>query len=189
VAVFLVFENFIPNQAPSHTYIRRIVLDVRQFSHFSEFSEALKRRFFSTGGKMQATVKWLDGVAFVGESGSGHSFVLDGDPTSGGRNIGVRPMEAILIGMGACAAFDVVTILKKSRADVVDCWVELEADRAETIPKVFARINMHFVVVGRSLKVAQVERAVQLSATKYCSATAMMEHTAKVTFDTETREF
>lgn len=137
---------------------------------------------------MKARVKWVEAVTFVGESGSGHALVLDGAPDSGGRNLGVRPMEAVLIGLGACSAFDVVTILRKGRADITDCYVELEAERAETIPKVFTRIHMHYVVEGRGLREAQVQRAVSLSAEKYCSATAMIEKTAEVSFDVEVRE-
>ncbi len=123
---------------------------------------------------MRATVRWLDAVAFVGESGSGHGIVLDGAPEHGGRNVGLRPMEAVLLGIGACSAFDVVTILAKSRERVTDCRVELEAERADTVPKVFTRIELRFVVEGRDLKPAKVRRAVELSAEKYCSATAMM---------------
>ena len=123
---------------------------------------------------MQARVKWLEGVAFVGESGSGHSVVLDGDPDHGGRNIGIRPMEAMLIGAGACSAFDVVSILKKSRQAVSDCVVELSAERADDVPKVFTDIDMKFVVSGRALSEKSVARAVRLSAEKYCSATAML---------------
>ena len=123
---------------------------------------------------MKARVKWLEDVAFVGESGSGHSVVLDGDPGHGGRNIGIRPMEAMLIGAGACSAFDVVTILKKSRQAVSDCVVELDAKRAAEAPKVFTEIDMKFTVSGRQLSEKSVARAVRLSAEKYCSATAML---------------
>ena len=123
---------------------------------------------------MKATVKWLDGVAFVGETGSGHAVVLDGAPAAGGRNIGPRPMETILVGLGACSAFDVVTILRKSRQVVTDCRVELEAERADTVPAVFTRIRMVFVVSGKELRESAVRRAVDLSAEKYCSATAML---------------
>jgi putative redox protein len=132
---------------------------------------------------MKARVKWVEAVTFVGESGSGHAIVLDGAPESGGRNLGVRPMESVLIGMGACAAFDVVSILKKSRAHIHECTVELEAARAEETPKVFTRVHMHFIVAGQDVKESQVKRAVELSATKYCSATAMIEKTAVVSFD------
>ena len=123
---------------------------------------------------MKARIKWLEQVAFVGESGSGHSVVLDGDPEHGGRNIGIRPMEAMLIGAGACSAFDVVSILKKSRQAVVDCVVELSANRADDPPKVFTDIDMNFVVTGQGLSEKSVARAVRLSAEKYCSATAML---------------
>lgn len=123
---------------------------------------------------MRATVKWIDGVAFVGESGSGHALVLDGAPEHGGRNIGVRPMEAILIGTGACSAFDVVSILRKSRQAITGCAVELEAERAERPPRVFTRITLTFVVRGRGLSAAAVDRAVRLSTERYCSALAML---------------
>lgn len=125
---------------------------------------------------MQATVKWLDGVAFVGESGSGHSVVMDGPPDHGGRNVGIRPMEMLLIGLGGCASFDVMSILQKSRQQVVDCRVELEADRADAVPAVFTKITMKFIVSGTGLKEAQVARAVSLSAEKYCSASIMLEN-------------
>ncbi|PCK09783.1 MAG: osmotically inducible protein C [Alteromonadaceae bacterium] len=124
---------------------------------------------------MQATVKWLDGAAFVGESGSGHSVVMDGPENHGGRNVGIRPMEMILIGLGGCASFDVMSILKKARQQVVDCKVDLEAERADATPAVFTKINLKFLVSGRGLKEAQVKRAVSLSAEKYCSASMMME--------------
>ena len=136
---------------------------------------------------MQAKVTWLNDVTFVGESGSGHALVMDGSPDAGGRNIGIRPMEAVLIGMGGCAAFDVVTILKKSRAAARQCWVELRAQRADDIPKVFTHISMHFVVQGSAMKDNQVERAVNLSAKKYCSATAMIEKTAVIDVSYEVR--
>ena len=123
---------------------------------------------------MKARIKWLEGAAFVGESGSGHSVVLDGDHGHGGRNIGIRPMEAVLIGTGACSAFDVVSILKKSRQAVGDCVVELRAERAGEAPKVFTEIDMKFTVSGRNLSQKSVARAVRLSAEKYCSATAML---------------
>lgn len=124
---------------------------------------------------MQARIKWVDGAMFVGESGSGHSVVMDGPPDHGGRNLGIRPMEMLLIGLGGCASFDVVDILKKARQPVTDCVAELEAERADAVPAVFTRIRLHFVVSGRGLKARQVERAVQLSAEKYCSASKMLE--------------
>ncbi len=134
---------------------------------------------------MKATIKWVDGVSFVGESESGHAVVLDGPPDAGGRNIGMRPMEMVLVGMGGCTAFDVVSILHKARQTVTDCRVELSAARADEIPKVFTRIHVHFIVTGRGLKPAQVERAVKLSAEKYCSASLMLGKTAEITHDFE----
>ncbi len=124
---------------------------------------------------MQARIKWVDGAMFVGESGSGHSVVMDGPPDHGGRDLGIRPMEMVLLGLGGCASFDVVDILKKARQPVSDCVARLEAERADSIPAVFTRIHLHFVVSGRGLKDKQVARAVQLSAEKYCSASRMLE--------------
>jgi len=124
---------------------------------------------------MEATIKWLDGASFVGESGSGHSVVMDGPEDAGGRNIGIRPMEMLLIGLGGCATFDVITILRKSRQQVVDCTAHLEATRADAVPAVFTTIHLRFVVSGRKLKESQVRRAVELSAEKYCSASIMLE--------------
>lgn len=123
---------------------------------------------------MQATIQWVKDVSFVGESGSGHALVMDGSPEYGGRNIGPRPMELLLIGLGGCASFDVVTILKKARQQVTDVRTELKAERADTIPAVFTTIHLHFVVTGRDLKESQVKKAVELSAEKYCSASAML---------------
>ncbi len=135
---------------------------------------------------MQATVKWVDGVQFLGESGSGHSVVMDGPENHGGRNMGVRPMEMLLLGIGGCASFDVLSILTKSRQPVLDCKCELKAERADTVPAVFTKIHLHFVVSGKGLKEAQVARAVELSATKYCSASKMMDAAGvEVTHDYE----
>lgn len=124
---------------------------------------------------MKATVKWVDGAMFLGESGSGHSVVMDGPEDHGGRNMGVRPMEMLLLGMGGCASFDVMSILQKSRQQVSRCVAELEAERADAVPAVFTRIHLRFVVTGSNLKEAHVKRAVELSAEKYCSASIMME--------------
>jgi putative redox protein len=124
---------------------------------------------------MQATVKWVDGAMFVGESGSGHSVVMDGPESAGGRNMGVRPMEMLLLGMGGCSTFDVMSILQKSRQQVSDCRVEIEAERADAVPAVFTKIHLNFIVSGTKLKENQVKRAVELSAEKYCSASIMME--------------
>lgn len=137
---------------------------------------------------MKARIKWLENVAFVGESESGHAVVMDGAPEGGGRNLGARPMEMVLIGTGGCTAYDVVHILRKARAPITDCIVEIAADRAPDDPKVFTRIHFHFVVTGRDLKPAQVERAVHLSAEKYCSASIMLAKTAAITHDFEIRQ-
>jgi putative redox protein len=137
---------------------------------------------------MKARVKWVEAMSFVGESGSGHSVVMDGAPDLGGRDLGIRPMEMLLIGMGGCTAFDVVLILRRGREAVTDCVVELDAERAESDPKVFTRIHVRYIVTGHGLALAKVERAVKLSAEKYCSATIMLGHTATITHEVEVRE-
>lgn len=137
---------------------------------------------------MKARIKWVEDVTFVGESGSGHAVVMDGPPESGGRNLGPRPMEMILLGMGGCTAFDVVHILRRARQPVRDCVAELEAERAGTDPKVFTRIHVHFIVTGRGLKDKQVQRAVELSAEKYCSASIMLGKSVEITHDYEVRD-
>jgi putative redox protein len=124
-------------------------------------------------------------MSFVGESGSGHSVVMDGATEAGGRDLGIRPMELLLLGLGGCTAFDVVSILHKSRQQISDCEVEIEAERADTIPKVFTRIHLHFIVSGRALDASKVSKAVSLSADKYCSASRMLEKTATITHDFE----
>jgi putative redox protein len=124
---------------------------------------------------MKATIKWVDGVMFLGESGSGHSAVMDGAESQGGRNMGIRPMEMLLLGLGGCASFDVMSMLKKSRQQVTDCRAEIEAERVDAVPAVFSKIHLRFVVTGVGLKESQVKRAVELSAEKYCSASIMME--------------
>ncbi|MBA5777058.1 OsmC family protein [Stappia sp. F7233] len=134
---------------------------------------------------MKARVKWVEDRTFVGESGSGHKIVLGTTSGPEGRTPGPSPMELVLIGTGGCSAYDVVHILEKGREDVEDCVVELDADRAEQEPKVFTRIHMHFIVKGRNLSPAKVERAVNLSIEKYCSASAMMAKTATLTHDFE----
>ena len=134
---------------------------------------------------MKATIKWRGDASFSGEADSGHTVIMDGAPEFGGRNQGHRPMELVLIGMGGCTAFDVVSILRKSRQDVTDCVAELEAERADTIPKVFTRIHVHFVVSGRGLDPKKVARAVELSSNKYCSASRMLAKTADITHDYE----
>lgn len=134
---------------------------------------------------MKARIKWVEQVTFVGETGSGHAVVMDGSPESGGRDLGPRPMEMLLLGAGGCTSFDVISILKKSRQSVSDCYVEIEAERADSDPKVFTRIHMHFVVTGKDVKPEVVERAIRLSAEKYCSASIMLGATAKITHDFE----
>jgi putative redox protein len=134
---------------------------------------------------MKARVKWVEEVTFLGESASGHAVVMDGPPESGGRNLGIRPMEMLLLGMGGCTAFDVVMILKKARQAVTDCVVEMEAERAATDPRVFTRIHVHFVVTGSGLSDKQVARAVELSAEKYCSASIMLSKAVDITHDYE----
>ncbi len=129
---------------------------------------------------MKAKIKWLDGRAFMGESGSGHAVVMDGAPESGGRNIGVRPMEMLLLGLGGCTAFDVVMILEKGREKITSCEVELEAERADTEPKVFTHVKLIYKLKGKNLKPAAVDRAIKLSEEKYCSATAMFAKTARI---------
>ncbi len=129
---------------------------------------------------MQARVKWLDNMSFVGESGSGHSMVMDGSPEHGGRNLGIRPMETVLIGLGGCSAFDVMLMLKKSRQQVSDCEVLLDAERADAVPAVFTRIKLTYLVSGTGLSEKQVNRAVSLSVEKYCSVTRMLEQTVKI---------
>jgi len=137
---------------------------------------------------MKGRIKWIEGVSFLAESGSGHGVVLDGAPEAGGRNLGVRPMEMLLLGLGGCTAFDVVTILRKGRENVTGCEIEMEAERAPSEPKVFTSIHLHYRLAGRGLSTAKVERAIKLSAEKYCSATAMLEKTARITHDFEVVE-
>ena len=134
---------------------------------------------------MKARIKWAEQVSFLGETESGHAVLMDGSPAAGGRNLGPRPMEMLLLGAGGCTSFDVISILKKSRQAVSDCYVELEAERAETDPKVFTRIHMHFVVTGKDIKPETVEKAIKLSAEKYCSASIMLGQTAEITHDFE----
>jgi putative redox protein len=130
---------------------------------------------------MKARIKWVQDVTFLGESGSGHSVVMDGAPEAGGRNLGFRPMEMLLLGLGGCSAFDVVMILKRGREKVTDCVVEVDADRAATDPKIFTQIRLRYIVSGKSLDLKKVERAVNLSAEKYCSASAILNKTAQIT--------
>ena len=134
---------------------------------------------------MKARIKWVEEATFLGESGSGHAVVMDGPPENGGRDLGIRPMEMLLIGMGGCTSFDVVMILKRARQAVTDCVVEVSAERADEVPKVFTSIHVHFIVSGHGLSEKQVARAVQLSAEKYCSASIMLGKAADITHDYE----
>jgi putative redox protein len=134
---------------------------------------------------MKARVKWVEGITFLGETESGHGVVMDGAPEVGGRNLGARPMEMMLLGAGGCSSIDVIMILKKSRQAVSDCYVDISAERADTDPKVFTKIHMHFVVTGKDIKPEVVEKAVKLSAEKYCSASIMLGATAAMTHDFE----
>jgi putative redox protein len=136
---------------------------------------------------MEATVRWtgLSGMSFLAETGSGHAVLMDGAPEGGGHNLAPRPMEMLLLGTGGCSAYDVVLILRKGKQDVRGCEVKLTAERAETEPKVFTKINFHFIVTGRGLKSNLVERAIALSHEKYCSASIMLEKTAVMTHSYE----
>ena len=136
---------------------------------------------------MKARIKWVEEATMLGEAGSGHAVVMDGPPEHGGRNLGVRPMEMLLLGMGGCTEFDVLHILKRARQQVTVCIVELEAERAESDPKVFTRIHAHFIICGPDLSEKHVARAVSLSAEKYCSASLMLGKTAQITHDYEIR--
>ncbi|MCA3596136.1 MAG: OsmC family protein [Methylobacterium sp.] len=131
---------------------------------------------------MKARAKLIEGMAFLGEAGSGHSIVMDGSPESGGRNAGFRPMELLLVGLAGCTAFDVVLILRRGREDVADCIVEVSAERAPEDPKVFTKLHLDYRVKGRNLDEAKVKRAVELSKEKYCSASIMLGKTAEMTF-------
>ncbi len=134
---------------------------------------------------MEATIQWIEDALFLGQSPSGHAIVMDGPPEAGGRNLGIRPMEMVLLGMGGCTAFDVVSILRKARQDVKGCTVRLHATRAEHPPQVFTRIHVHFVLRGAALARDQVQRAIKLSAGKYCSASIMLGKTAEISHDFE----
>lgn len=137
---------------------------------------------------MECTVRWHDGMSFVAETGSGHLVAMDGAPDAGGRNLAPRPMEMLLAGLGGCTAFDVVLILQRGRHAVTDCAVKVTAERATTDPKVFTRIHLHYTVTGKALKQDAVERALTLSADKYCSASIMLGKTAELTHSLEIRE-
>ena len=134
---------------------------------------------------MNISVKWIDGMLMVGKSDSGHAIVMDGPPEIGGENLGVRPMEMLLLGMAGCTMIDVVSTLKKMREDVVDCQTQVSADRSEEYPKVFTNIHVHFLLRGKQLNPLKVDKAIKLSAEKYCSASIMIGKTAIITHDYE----
>ena len=134
---------------------------------------------------MNTSLTWAGGAAFVGESENGRTILIDGPPEGGGRNLGPRPMETLLLGMGACMSYDVLSILKKSRKEISDCRVKISSTRADDHPRVFTDIRVHFIISGADLKAAQVERAINLSAEKYCSASIMLGKTAEITHSFE----
>ncbi len=134
---------------------------------------------------MKARVKWAENMTFIGESESGHGVIMDAAPAIGGRNLGCRPMELFLIGAGGCTSIDVVLFLKKNNQQVDDCVVEIEAERAETAPQIFKKVHLHYVITGRNIEEKFVKTAIQLSSTKYCSATITLAQTAEVTHDYE----
>jgi putative redox protein len=137
---------------------------------------------------MNVRIKWIDNMTFVGEAGSGHAVIMDGPPDHGGRNLATRPMEMVLMGLGGCTAFDIMNILKKARQVVTGCEVNVEAERADGIPAVFTRIHVHYVVRGQGLVDKRVQRAVELSAEKYCSVTVMLAKSVAITHDYEVIE-
>lgn len=135
---------------------------------------------------MKTRVKLIEDVAWMAEMGQ-HALVIDGSPKIGGRDLGPRPMELVLAGLGGCTAMDVISILRKARQDVTDCVIEVEAERADAVPAVFTRIHLRYIVTGNDLKESAVERAVNLSATKYCSVSKMLSATVEITHDYEVR--
>ena len=134
---------------------------------------------------MKARVKWVEDLQFVGESGTGHTIVMDGPEELGGHGTGMRPMELLLLGMGGCTSFDMVQMLKKGRQDIRDCVVEIDSERSDEIPKVFTKIHVRYTITGKDVKEAQVKRAVELSTEKYCSASLMLAKTAEITHEYE----
>tara|TARA_B100000795_G_C22724720_1_gene408952 strand:+ start:20 stop:439 length:420 start_codon:yes stop_codon:yes gene_type:complete len=134
---------------------------------------------------MKARVKWVEDVQFVGESGTKHSLIMDGPENLGGHGTGMRPMELLLLGLGGCTSFDVVEMLKKSRQNIVDCVVEIDGQRSESVPKIFTDIHIHYIITGSNIKEAQVKRAIDLSSEKYCSASLMLGKSANITHDYE----
>jgi len=134
---------------------------------------------------MKARVKWVEDLLFVGESGSGHTVVMDGPKELGGHDTGIRPMELLLLGMGGCTSFDMIQMLKKSRQDIHDCVVSIDSERSPDIPKVFTKITVHYTITGKNIKESHVKRAIDLSTEKYCSASIMLGATAEIIHDYE----
>ena len=137
---------------------------------------------------METNLRWAGGAAFIGQSTGGHTVVIDGPPEGGGKNLGPRPMEMLLLGMGACSSYDVVSILKKSRQRITDCEVRITSSRADDHPRIFTKIHIHFMLTGKGLQERQVARAIRLSAEKYCSASIMLGAMADITHDFEIRD-
>lgn len=135
--------------------------------------------------RMKARVKWVEDLMFLGESGSGHTVVMDGPKELGGHDTGIRPMELLLLGLGGCTSFDMIQMLSKARQDIRDCVVEIESERSDEVPKVFTKIRVHYKIIGKDLKEAHVKRAIKLSTEKYCSASLMLGKTAEITHDYE----
>jgi len=134
---------------------------------------------------MKTRIKYIENVCLMGESESGHSLIIDGSPEIGGRNLGVRPMEMILMGLGGCTTMDILTILRKKRQNITDCVIEIDSQRRDTIPKIFSKIHLHFIITGDNLNEKHVQQAVQLSAEKYCSVSEMLKHSVEISYDYE----
>ncbi len=134
---------------------------------------------------MKTRIKYIENVCLMAESESGHSLIIDGSPEIGGRNLGVRPMEMILMGLGGCTTMDILTILRKKRQNITDCVIEIDSQRRDTIPKIFSKIHLHFIITGDNLNEKHVQQAVQLSAEKYCSVSEMLKHSVEISYDYE----
>ncbi len=134
---------------------------------------------------MKTRIKYIENVCLMAESESGHSLIIDGSPEIGGRNLGVRPMEMILMGLGGCTTIDILTILRKKRQNITDCVIEIDSQRRDTIPKIFSKIHLHFIITGDNLNEKHVQQAVQLSAEKYCSVSEMLKQSVEISYDYE----
>jgi putative redox protein len=134
---------------------------------------------------MKTRIKYIENVCLMAESESGNSLIIDGSPDIGGRNLGVRPMEMILMGLGGCTTMDILTILRKKRLNIKDCVIEIDSQRRDTIPKTFSKIHLHFIITGDNLNEKHVQQAVQLSVEKYCSVYAMLKNSVEISYDYE----